>query len=315
MMVKQTKKLVVVGSANMDMVVLTERFPESGETVFGNRFFMMPGGKGANQAVCAAKLGGNVTFIGKMGNDLFRNKLTESMRNDGVNIDHVFIDESQSTGVALIVVDEAGNNQIVVVSGSNMKLTAEEVSREAHILSSAGVVLLQLEIPVETVHYTAHLAHANGSTVILNPAPACNLPADLFPLIDFLTPNEIEIGVLSGVPITDTGSLQLAAQELIERGVKNVIVTRGSKGAMLVNQTSVEYVDARKVEVVDTTAAGDAFNGALALGLLHQMDVQAAIEFASTVAALSVTKVGAQSSMPTLAELKRFDDSITFNLT
>lgn len=305
------RMLVVVGSANIDLVVMTDRFPKPGETILGNKFFMMPGGKGANQAVCSAKLGGNVMFIGKMGNDIFRNRLIESMGNDGVCLEHVFIDDDHSTGIALIMVDEAGNNEIVVVSGSNMELTPADIASKESIISSAGVVLMQLEIPVETVCCTAKIAKNNNAIVVLNPAPARQMPADLYPLVDYLTPNEVEIELLTGIKINDKASLEAAAQALIDKGVKNVIVTLGKNGSMCLNGDGVRYFDTRTVKAVDTTAAGDAFNGALALGLLHEMDMQAAIGFASSAAALSVTKVGAQSSMPTLSDLALFEDTFT----
>jgi len=308
---KSQKSLVVVGSANMDMVVLTDRFPKLGETILGSNFSMVPGGKGANQAVCAAKLGGNVMFIGKMGNDIFRDRLVENMGNDGVCLDHLFIDSRQATGVALIIVDSDGNNEIVVVSGSNMQLTPSDIVSKEECIASADVVLMQLEIPVETVQRTAEIAKANGATVILNPAPASPLPSKLLQLIDYLTPNEIEIELLTGITINDHASLEEAAKSLIDKGVGNIIVTLGENGAMCLNGQGTQFFDARSVETVDTTAAGDAFNGALALGLLHKMNIDSAIDFAGTVAALSVTKVGAQSSMPTLDELSLFDGAFT----
>jgi ribokinase len=304
---KANRTLVVVGSANMDMVVTTDRFPKSGETVLGKEFFMVPGGKGANQAVCSAKLGGNVLFIGKMGDDIFRDRLMQSMGDDGVYLEHVFIDRDHSTGIALIMVENAGNNEIVVVSGSNMHLTPADIESKEAIIASADVVLMQLEIPVATVRRTAEIAKANDATVILNPAPACQLPPDLLQLIDYLTPNEVEIELLTGIKIIDNVSLESAARSLIDRGVRNVIATLGKKGSMCLNGDGIRYFEARTAEAVDTTAAGDAFNGAFALGLLHKMDKYNAIEFASTVAALSVTKAGAQSSMPTVDDLAVFD--------
>ena len=305
---KSKHSLVVVGSANMDMVVMTDRFPKLGETILGNNFSMVPGGKGANQAVCAAKLGGNVNFIGKMGNDIFRERLVENMGSDGVCLDHVFIDNEHATGIALIMVDSDGNNEIVVVSGSNMQLTPSDIDSKEDIIASADVVLMQLEIPVETVQRTAEIAKSNEAVVVLNPAPACALPSTVLRLIDFLTPNEIEIELLSGVKIVDQQSLEKAAQSLIDKGVDNVIVTLGEKGSMCLNGQGPQYFNAKNVTAVDTTAAGDAFNGAFALGLLHKMNIETAIDFASTVAALSVTKVGAQSSMPKIDDLSVFDD-------
>lgn len=306
---ESNKTLVVVGSANIDMVVMADRFPKCGETILGKNFYMVPGGKGANQAVCSAKLGADVSFIGKMGDDIFRNRLFESMSNDGVCLEHVFIDNDCSTGIALIMVDNEGNNEIVVVSGSNMQLTPKDIDSKKDIIAEADVVLMQLEIPVETVKRTAEIAKSGGAIVILNPAPAFPLPDDLLGLIDYLTPNETEIELMTGKKIIDKPSLEYAARTLIDKGVENVIVTLGKKGSMCLNGMGPVYFDAKRVKAVDTTAAGDAFNGAFALGILQKMDIETAIEFAGMVAALSVTKVGAQSSMPTVEEIKDFDSS------
>ncbi|MEW6511951.1 MAG: ribokinase [Bacteroidota bacterium] len=300
--------VLVVGSANMDMVVKTRRFPEPGETVFGDHFGMFPGGKGANQAVCCAKLGGNVYFIGKMGNDILREKLARSMKSDGVRLEHVSVDPSESTGIAMITVDGRGQNEIVVVSGSNMKLLPADIDRETSIFSAAKIVLLQLEIPLRTVIRTAELARRRAVTVILNPAPARPLPGRLLKMVDYLTPNETELEQLSGLPVRGIRSVERAAQLLIRRGVKNVLVTLGPKGCLLVNDTATKLFPGRQVRAVDTTAAGDAFNGALAFSLASGESLMEAIPFANAVAAFSVTRMGAQSSMPTMRELESFID-------
>lgn len=297
--------ILVIGSANMDLVVSTERFPQPGETVFGKKFGMYPGGKGANQAVAAAKLGGNVYFLGKMGKDTFREKLCASMQKDGVNLDHLLIDSEASTGMALITLNGGGQNEIIVVSGSNMSLSPADIESKRPIFAAARFVLLQLEIPLETVTQAARLAKEQGAIVILNPAPACELPPALLRLIDYLTPNETEAELLIQQGVHDQNSAQAAATKLLAHGVKNVVLTMGDKGALLVNREKVELFPAKQVQAVDTTAAGDAFNGALAFALANGKMVDEAIRFANTVAAYSVTKMGAQSSMPTLEQVSQ----------
>ena len=298
--------ILVVGSANMDLVVVTKRFPKPGESVFGNKFGMFPGGKGANQAVCCAKLGGRVYFIGKMGNDVFRAKLIQNMKNDGVRLRHLLIDPKESTGIALITVDGRGQNEIVVVSGSNMELTPFDIERQRDVFSKVQVVLLQLETPLETVTRAVQIAKECGVMVILNPAPARKLPKSLLRMVDYLIPNETETEILTNMPVKSVTSAQKAAQRLLDIGVKNVIITMGAKGCLLVTDERAEVFPARKVKAVDSTAAGDAFNGALAFSLASGRSLDDAIRFANAVAAYSVTKMGAQSSMPMMRELQTF---------
>ena len=301
-------RILVVGSANMDMVVLTKRFPQPGETVFGGRFGMFPGGKGANQAVAAARLGGQVFFLGKMGRDLFQEKLTASMKKDGVRLERLAIDPEEPTGIALITVDDEGQNEIVVVSGSNMKLLPEDIERERSIFGSVRIVLLQLEVPLPTVVRTAKIAREHAVTVVLNPAPARRLPKTLLRTIDYLTPNETELEQLSGIPVSRTSAAERAARRLLDQGVKNILVTMGAKGCLLVNGRGARLYPARKVKPVDTTAAGDAFNGAFAYALASGQSLDEAIPFANAAAAVSVTRVGAQSSMPMMMEVRAFID-------
>lgn len=298
--------ILVIGSANMDLVVSTPHFPRPGETVFGSKFGMYPGGKGANQAVAAAKLGGKVYFLGKMGNDFFREKLSASMQNDGVNLEHLLIDPESSTGMALITVDSNGQNEIVVVSGSNMKLSPADIESKSAIFAAAKIVLLQLEIPLDTVTRSARLAKQHGALVILNPAPACEVPPELLRMVDYLTPNETEAALLINAAVHDQTSAHAATQKLLAQGVQNVILTLGEKGALLVNSAKAEMFPAQKVQAVDTTAAGDAFNGALAFALANGKTVEDTIRLANAVAAHAVTKMGAQSSLPTMAELQRW---------
>ncbi|OGU74267.1 MAG: ribokinase [Ignavibacteria bacterium RBG_16_34_14] len=295
--------VLVIGSANMDLVVFVEKFPQPGETIFGKKIEMFPGGKGANQAVCCAKLGAKTFFVGKMGNDDFRKRLTSNMENEGVIIDHLFIDENESTGTALITVDGKGENEIVVISGSNMKLSQEDIKSKKEIFKNVKVVITQLEIPTEAVLETAKAANENGNIFILNPAPAQELPEKLLSMVDYLTPNETELELLSGLCVKDLKSIELASEVLLKKGVKNVIVTLGEKGAYLINKKRKEIFPANKVNVIDSTGAGDAFNGALAFALSKGEEPGKAIKFANSVASYSVTKMGAQSSIPVPDEL------------
>ncbi|HSQ75231.1 MAG TPA: ribokinase [Bacteroidota bacterium] len=297
---------IVVGSANMDLVVTTDRFPQAGETILGQAFAAIPGGKGANQAVCCAKLGGRVHFVGKMGKDRFGDQLRKSMKSDGVLLGHTMTDADASTGMALITVDRTGQNEIIVISGSNMRLMPRDIDAHRSVFVRGGVLLLQLEIPLRTVSRAVALARHKGLCVILNPAPARVLPDTLLRCVDYLTPNETEAEILTGVKVTSVRSAEHAARQLRERGVKNVVMTLGARGSLLVNGKGICLYPARRVRAVDTTAAGDAFNGALAYALTTGSNAEEAIPFANDVASLSVTRFGAQISMPTLAEVRRF---------
>jgi ribokinase len=296
--------VLVVGSANMDMVVTTDRFPYPGETIFGKKFQTYSGGKGANQAVGCAKLGIKTYFIGKFGNDDFGETLSKNMRKDGVDLDHIFIDEQESTGTALITVDNEGQNEIIVISGSNMKLSPSDIENKVKLFGKVKVVLAQLEIPIETVIKAAELCKMEGSVFILNPAPACHLSDELLKHIDFLTPNELELELISGMNVTDEESACKASRILLDRGVRNVIVTMGPIGSIWVTENKVIKSPALKVHAVDTTGAGDAFNGALAFSLAKGINPEKSIEFANKVASISVTRKGAQSSMPFYNEIE-----------
>lgn len=296
--------VLVVGSTNMDLVVTSERFPNPGETVFGKNFAMFPGGKGANQAVSCAKLGGLTYFLGKMGNDDFQSSLIRSLNESGVNISDVLIENGAQTGVALISVDGSGENEIIVISGTNMRFTTNDLLKKQEYFSKVKVVLSQLEIPIQTVTLAAQLAKQNGAIFILNPAPAAQLSDELFSFIDYLTPNESELEILSGINIVDKSSAEKASRVLLQKGLKNVLVTLGEKGSLLVNNNSVKHFETYKVKAVDTTAAGDSFNGALAYSLSIGKSIEQAIHFASYAAAISVTRMGAQTSMPTLKEVE-----------
>lgn len=297
---------LVVGSANMDLVITAARFPRPGETILGRTFATIPGGKGANQAVCCARLGGRVEFIGKMGKDRFCDELREQMAGDGVSLRHLMTDPLAPTGVAVITVDAAGQNEIIVASGSNMHLTPRDIDAHRDAFIRGRILLLQLEVPIPTVQHAALLAARQGMQVVLNPAPAQRLPERLLRAVDILTPNENEAELLTGIRVVSRASAIKAARALQETGVRNVILTLGKKGCLLVTPSEVIAFPARRVKVVDTTAAGDAFNGALAFGLGQGRELPDAVMYATDVATLSVMRFGAQSSMPSSAEVDRF---------
>ncbi|MBD3386339.1 ribokinase [candidate division KSB1 bacterium] len=298
--------ILVVGSANMDMVVQVDHFPKPGETILGRDFGMFPGGKGANQAVCCAKLNYHTCFMGKMGEDVFHQRLSQSMQEDGVDLRYLLIDSHESTGVALISVDQTGENQIIVASGTNMQLTPRDVEAQRKAFEEAKAVLTQLEIPLKTVLRTAELAREYHTRFILNPAPAQPLPDELFGLCDFITPNETELEILTGKSTNDPDSIEIAAKMLLAKGVKNVIVTLGAEGALWVSASESRRFSTKKVQAVDSTAAGDAFNGAFVAALAGEKDIPQAIQSANRVATFTVTKRGAQTSMPTLFEVEQF---------
>lgn len=302
--------VLVVGSANMDMVVTVDRFPFPGETIFGKKYLTYPGGKGANQAVACAKLGVRTYFIGKFGDDDFCETLTNSMRNVGVNLNNIFIDKEENTGTALITIDKEGQNKIIVISGSNMKLSLSDIESQRMLFGHVKIVLAQLEIPLDTVLKTAELSKNEGAIFILNPAPAQQLPDELLHRIDFLTPNEIELEQISGIKVSDEESAGKAALDLINRGVRNVIVTLGSNGSLLVNKNEIKKFPAIEVQAVDTTGAGDSFIGAFAFSLAKGNDTEKSVKFANKVASICVTKMGAQSSMPFYNEVELFENQL-----
>lgn len=291
-------KVTVIGSSNTDMVVKSARIPVPGETILGGRFLMNPGGKGANQAVAAARMGAEVTFIAKVGDDLFGKESRAAWQKEKIVTDHVFTDPENPSGVALIMVDEKAENCISVASGANGTLSPAEIDLAKDPVQNTDIVLMQLETPVETVLHAAELASANGVRVILNPAPAAALPDEIFPKLFLITPNETEAQLLTGIRVTDAVSAREAAERFIAKGVRAVIITMGSRGAYYYFDGEDGIVPAQKVQSVDTTAAGDVFNGALAVGLAEGMTLKEAMLLASKAASISVTRMGAQSSAP-----------------
>ncbi|WP_168565563.1 ribokinase [Crateriforma spongiae] len=296
-------KIVVVGSINTDMVIRTRRLPGPGETVLGGTFLMNPGGKGANQAVAAAKLGGDVVFIGKVGDDSLGRDAVANMQHCGVDTRFIGVDPDLASGVATITVDESGENCIAVASGANACLSVADVQSAWKQIDDVSMVLMQLETPLETVQAAAQLAKQSGATTILNPAPAQDLPDALLALIDIITPNEHEAHQLTGVTINSDDSAKSAAQRLQQRGVPTVIITMGDRGAWIQSDDFTGCVDAIPAKVVDTTAAGDTFNGALAAELALGTARVDAVRLANHAASIAVTRQGAQGSCPTRKDL------------
>lgn len=297
------KKIIVVGSTNMDMVVKTSHIPEPGETVLGGTFFMNPGGKGANQAVAVARLGGDVIFVSKMGNDVFGKQSSRLYDEEGIDTRYLLSDDELPSGVALITVDSEGENSIVVAPGANAALSIADVNDALKDISANHIVLLQLEIPMDTVTFVALTAAQRGARVILNPAPAAALSRELLQHINILTPNETEASILSGIKVIGIDTAKQAASAIRDLGVANVVITMGESGALVFAGGEFHAVKAPAVDPVDTTAAGDVFNGALAVALSEGKDLVTAVDFACEAASLAVTRMGAQSSIPYRNEL------------
>lgn len=299
------KNIVVIGSSNTDMVVKTSHLPVPGETVLGGDFFMNAGGKGANQAVAAARYGNRVVFVAKTGNDLFGEQVRKSMKEDGIVTDYVFIDDEHPSGVALITIDQKAENCIVVAGGANMYLKPEDIDKAKEEILGGDVVLMQLETPIETVEYAAKMAAEAGVKVILNPAPAPAEPLskELISNLFLITPNRSEASRLTGIEVTDLASAQRAALALYDMGAKNVIVTLGSEGSLVYDGHMMMRVEAIKVEAVDTTAAGDTYNGVLASVIAEGKSLIDAVHEANIAGAISVTRMGAQPAAPTREEI------------
>jgi ribokinase len=293
-----TPRILVVGSINVDIVALTERLPTPGETVTGGTLLINHGGKGANQAVAARRLGAEVRFIGCVGDDTFGPALQQSMSAEGIGVEGLATIAGMHSGTGVIVVDAVGRNQIAVASGANMHLTVDQVARFPEAFAWAQVVLCQLEVPLDTVLWTLRTAHQHGAITVLNPAPAQPVPPELWPLVDYLTPNEVEAAQASGLPLATLRDAAGVAQALLARGPRVVIVTLGAQGALMGTRDHTMHVPAFPVAVVDTTAAGDAFNGALAVMLANGRPLPEAVRFANAAAGLACTQHGAQNSLP-----------------
>ena len=295
--------ILVIGSSNTDMVVKTTHLPAPGETILGGSFIMTAGGKGANQAVAAARLGAKVNFVCRTGNDIFGHQAKELFKKEGIDTTFVFEDTIEPSGVALINVDAKGENCIAVASGANARLSVEDIMLAAKCMEDAGIILMQLEIPLETVEYVAVVATSLGKKLILNPAPVCAISDELIKNVSILTPNETEAFMLTGIKVTDDTTAREAAKVLHDKGVATVIITLGAGGAFVFHENTTSLVKVPEVAALDTTAAGDVFNGALAVALSENMSMTDAVTFACKAAAISVTRMGAQASAPYRKEL------------
>lgn len=299
-----SNKIIVIGSSNTDMVVQAPQLPAPGETVLGGTFMMNNGGKGANQAVAVHRLGGNLTFVARVGNDMFGRQTLQSLASEGIDTSYISVDDKTPSGVALIAIDFQAENSIVVAPGANKELSPADVDRAAHLLNPETIVLMQLETPLATIAHAARLAREKGARVVLNPAPAQQLPPEFLHGIYMLTPNRGEAEKLSGVKIVSDADIHEAAMRLIAMGVEKVVITLGSRGSYVLDgPDNGFFVPSQKVQPVDTTAAGDTFNGALCVALSEGQTLEQAVRMASAAAAIAVTRHGAQPSIPHRAEI------------
>lgn len=297
--------ILVIGSSNTDLIIKMDRIPKSGETILGGEFARAAGGKGANQAVGAARAGGNVAFVGRIGCDNFGESALAGLAADGINVDHVVRDGGSPSGVAFIFVGKAGENSIAVASGANGNLSPADIRQAGDLFREAAVLVVQLEIPLKTVCAAVKLAKATGARVILNPAPAQRLPASLLKQVYLITPNETEAEMLTGISVNDEAGAARAAQKLLASGVQNVIITMGARGAFVASKGVQQMMPGYRMKAVDSTAAGDIFNGTLAVALAEGKSLLDAARFASAAAAISVTRFGAQHSAPSRKEIDR----------
>lgn len=299
--------IIVLGSLNMDLVVKAPHLPRPGETIAGHGLQMIPGGKGANQAAAVARLGGNVAMIGRLGADAFGERLRANMLHFGVNMDNVVVDEESATGIAMILVDSLnGENSIVIAAGANGRVSLEDLRKAAPLFGEAKVLILQFEVPLQVVEHAAELARQHGLKVVLNPAPAYPVSLDFLLKADYLILNETETEILSQDEVRDLESAKFAAQALVGRGLPVVIVTLGERGALLATSREMVHVPARRVQVVDTTAAGDAFVAGFTVALLNGFSLDDAVSYAVCAGTLTVTKFGAQTSLPSAEEVQAF---------
>lgn len=297
--------IYIIGSINTDMVAMTKNLPAPGETVMGGEFMMTAGGKGANQAVSAARLGGEVTMVGRLGEDIFGDQSIERLKHENINCDFIGRDSIAASGVALISVDDKGENHIVVAPGANNQLDKTKVKTALDSMPDNAIILLQLEIPLETVAHIIETIRGSSRRVILDPAPAPStaLPDNFLNGLYLITPNETEATKLSGIEVQDDRSAEAAARKLLATGVNNVAITMGAKGVVLVQQDGVKFIKSPKVTAIDSTAAGDCFNGALAVSIANDLSLEQSVERACRAASISVTRKGAQDSMPSNSEV------------
>jgi len=303
------KKVLVKGSLNMDFVIDSDRIPVPGETLIGNSFSLVPGGKGANKAYALGKLGANVAMIGAVGNDDYGKLLLKNLNSVNVDTSGIVKLDNINTGCAFINVDASGENRIIVISGANASITKEIIDNNVKLIDEADIIVMQLEIPVDVVTYVAKMAKSKNKLVVLDPAPASNNVSDeLFENVDIIKPNETEIQILSGLDIKNNDDFIKAAKILIDKGVKYIIVSLGENGSLLVTKEKIEKFDTIKVDVVDTTAAGDSFTAAIAKCLSEGKSIEEAIKFGHIVSSIVVTKKGAQTSIPDEKEMELFLD-------
>lgn len=295
--------IIVVGSINMDLVVRTDRAPVKGETLPGMDYRTIPGGKGANQAVAAAKLGGQVYFVGRVGNDGFGEKMLQAIKSTGIYDEYIFADPESTTGIAFIVVESTGDNRIIIVPGANARVSPEDVGRAFRSIHGAQALILQFEIPLETAFFAVEQAGEKRIPVFLNAAPAYHIPDNILNKVDFLIVNETELGFLSGGGIADKESGRKAARTFLDKGVGCVVLTMGAKGAMAIRRDECLFAPPFEAEVIDTTAAGDSFIGGFVTAWLESRDIAAALRTGNAAGALATTKIGAQTSIPTKEEV------------
>lgn len=305
-MAEQKAKILVVGSFMMDLVVRTPRVPENGETIIGTSFNRFPGGKGANQAVAAARLGGAVTMAGKVGSDDFGDEFLSVLASEGINTAYILRDSQAATGVGFITLDHAGNNRIVVVPGANLRYSVQDLAQIESLIKDSDILIMQLEMDMSVIEHAVELAGRYQVPVILNPAPARALNDELLRGVTYLTPNETEAEILTGVKVTSIDRAKEAAEALLEKGVKTVVLTLAEKGALVASNAGATYVSGFSVQPVDTVAAGDAFNGAFAVAISKGKSLVEACRFANAVGAIAVTRPGAIPSLPSAAEVERF---------